>query len=201
MEISLTARLKTIFLLFMLKNGAVKHLAVIMSICSPVTRDTLFIFYIEFHPVMAYCYTLTYNKLFIWHEKRKQLGTSKKSALEQLALLNDKTISSLELTQKTIEHIDSQDTNINAVVVRDFDSALAQPKQCDALRQSGVNTPLLGLPMTIKESFNIQGMPTTWGDPAFKDWQPNLWVGPCLKKTINKLCKSLKIFLKIQNIL
>jgi Asp-tRNA(Asn)/Glu-tRNA(Gln) amidotransferase A subunit family amidase len=29
--------------------------------------------------------------------------------------------------------------------------------------------PLHGVPMTIKESFDVAGMPTTWGDPAFKD--------------------------------
>jgi amidase len=26
--------------------------------------------------------------------------------------------------------------------------------------------------MTVKEQFNIAGLPTTWGDPKFKDWRP-----------------------------
>jgi hypothetical protein len=26
--------------------------------------------------------------------------------------------------------------------------------------------------MTVKEQFNIAGLPTTWGDPKFKGWQP-----------------------------
>ena len=29
--------------------------------------------------------------------------------------------------------------------------------------------PLHGVPMTVKESFNITGLPTTWGDPPWKD--------------------------------
>src|SRR6185503_5938674 len=36
----------------------------------------------------------------------------------------------------------------------------------------GVKKPLLGLPMTVKESFNIAGLPTTWGNPAQKDFRP-----------------------------
>ena len=36
----------------------------------------------------------------------------------------------------------------------------------------GERQPLLGLPMTVKEQFNVAGLPTTWGDPKFKDWQP-----------------------------
>jgi amidase len=31
---------------------------------------------------------------------------------------------------------------------------------------------LLGLPMTVKEQFNVAGLPTTWGNPKFKGWQP-----------------------------
>jgi hypothetical protein len=31
---------------------------------------------------------------------------------------------------------------------------------------------LLGLPMTVKEQFNIAGLPTTWGNPDAKGWQP-----------------------------
>ena len=27
--------------------------------------------------------------------------------------------------------------------------------------------------MTVKEAFNVAGLPTTWGNPKFRDWQPN----------------------------
>ena len=37
----------------------------------------------------------------------------------------------------------------------------------------GEQRPLLGLPMTVKEQFNVAGLPTTWGDPKFKDWRPD----------------------------
>jgi amidase len=32
--------------------------------------------------------------------------------------------------------------------------------------------PLLGIPLTVKESFNVAGLPTTWGIPAQKDFRP-----------------------------
>ena len=32
--------------------------------------------------------------------------------------------------------------------------------------------PLLGIPMTVKESYNVAGLPTTWGFPAQKDFVP-----------------------------
>jgi amidase len=37
----------------------------------------------------------------------------------------------------------------------------------------GEQRPLLELPMTVKEQFNVAGLPTTWGDPKFKDWRPD----------------------------
>jgi Asp-tRNA(Asn)/Glu-tRNA(Gln) amidotransferase A subunit family amidase len=36
-------------------------------------------------------------------------------------------------------------------------------------RGRGDLRPLLGVPMTVKESFNVAGLPTTWGIPPFKD--------------------------------
>src|ERR1700739_3109200 len=36
----------------------------------------------------------------------------------------------------------------------------------------GETGPLLGIPMTVKESYNIAGLPTTWGIPAQKDFTP-----------------------------
>src|SRR6202008_2366793 len=32
--------------------------------------------------------------------------------------------------------------------------------------------PLLGIPMTVKESYNVAGLPTTWGFPPHKDFRP-----------------------------
>jgi Asp-tRNA(Asn)/Glu-tRNA(Gln) amidotransferase A subunit family amidase len=36
----------------------------------------------------------------------------------------------------------------------------------------GERAPLLGIPMTVKEAYNVTGLPTTWGMPMFKGWMP-----------------------------
>ncbi len=79
-------------------------------------------------------------------------------------------VSSLELTDYFIGRIERLDGELNAVVVRDFDRARRAARQADAaLAEGKVVGPLHGVPMTIKESYDIQGLPTTWGLPVFKD--------------------------------
>ena len=76
-------------------------------------------------------------------------------------------VSSLELTDHFIQRIEAHDDKINAVVVRDFDRAREQARAADAARSRGdIAGPLHGLPMTVKEAFDVQGLPTTWGFEA-----------------------------------
>jgi amidase len=58
--------------------------------------------------------------------------------------------------------------------VRDFDRARAAADAADVALGRGERLPLLGLPMTVKEQFSIAGLPTTWGHPKFRDWQPQV---------------------------
>jgi amidase len=95
-----------------------------------------------------------------------------RSATELVAALAGKRISSVELVDFAIARIEANDKSINAVVVRDFERARAAAVAADAALTSGERRPLLGLPMTVKEQFNIAGLPTTWGNPKFKDWRP-----------------------------
>lgn len=74
------------------------------------------------------------------------------------------------VTKAAIEGIESGDKNINAVVVRDFERARVQAVIADQRVANGEQAPLLGLPMTVKESFNIAGLPTTWGFPEHADF-------------------------------
>ncbi len=86
--------------------------------------------------------------------------------------LANKTISSVELLEQTIDRINTLDKHINAVVVRDFERALLSAKAADKAIAEGRRRPLLGLPITVKESFNVEGLTTTWGNPQYKDWKP-----------------------------
>jgi amidase len=84
--------------------------------------------------------------------------------------LAERRISSVELVQHSIARIERFDGVLNAVVVRDFDRARAAAAEADAALARGERRPLLGVPMTVKESYNVAGLPTTWGMPWFKDW-------------------------------
>lgn len=95
-----------------------------------------------------------------------------KSAMELTRAMANRTISSVELLEETIKRIEALDDKINAVVVRDFDQALASAKKADMAIAQKKHLPLLGLPMTVKESFNVAGLTTTWGNPHFKEFMP-----------------------------
>jgi amidase len=86
--------------------------------------------------------------------------------------LADRSISARELMDAAIARIEALDPKINAVVVRDFDRARETADTADAALAKGERRPLLGLPMTVKEQFNIAGLPTTWGHAKFADWKP-----------------------------
>jgi len=82
---------------------------------------------------------------------------------DQIAALRAKRISASELLDLTISRIEKFDGKINAVVVRDFERARDAAKSADAALARGDQGALLGVPMTVKESFNVGGLPTTWG--------------------------------------
>jgi amidase len=77
------------------------------------------------------------------------------------ALLAAGEVSSVELVRASIARIEALDGRINAVVCRRFEEALQDPRRADEARGRGERAPLLGLPMTVEESFNLAGLPTT----------------------------------------
>jgi amidase len=97
-----------------------------------------------------------------------------KTAVELSAALKAKEVSAVELAQDAIGRIERHDDKINAVCVRDFSRALEAARAADAALARGADKPLIGIPLTVKESYNVAGLPTTWGFPAQKDYVP-LW--------------------------
>lgn len=78
----------------------------------------------------------------------------------------------MELTEATIARIERDDKAINAICVPDFDRARAAAHRADQARGRGEDRPLLGIPMTVKESYNMVGLPTTWGMPEQAPYTP-----------------------------
>lgn len=91
------------------------------------------------------------------------------SAIQLAARIKRREISSEELTQHYIDRIERHDSQINAVVVRDFEQALERARLADEVLSSGEYVgPLHGVPMTVKEIFDVTGLPSSWGDPELK---------------------------------
>jgi hypothetical protein len=83
------------------------------------------------------------------------------SATTLLSALRRGSIGAAELTDLYIRRIERHDGRLNAVVVRDFDRARQQAKTADQARGRNEAKPLLGLPITLKESNNVAGLGTT----------------------------------------
>jgi amidase len=88
------------------------------------------------------------------------------SASHLAALVRRRQVGCLELLDYFIERVERLDGRLNAVVVRDFDRARERARALDNAAPTG---PLHGLPMTVKEAFDVAGLPTTWGLPPFRD--------------------------------
>src|SRR6266436_2019834 len=107
--------------------------------------------------------------------RRNALGISIwsfKTATELSAALAAKKVSAVELAQDAITRIERHDGKINAICVRDFERGLEAARAADAAIARGEQKPLLGIPLTVKESYNIAGLPTTWGYVPQKDYRP-----------------------------
>nr|WP_294544972.1 amidase [uncultured Rhodopila sp.] len=75
-------------------------------------------------------------------------------------------LGALELLDHFISRTERLDPRINAVVVRDFDRARARARELDS--RPDKSAPLFGVPTTVKESFDVAGLPTTRGHADLK---------------------------------
>ncbi len=93
-----------------------------------------------------------------------------RSALDLAAALRAREVGCRELLDLYLARVERLDPRVNAVVVRDFDRARARAGAADAaLARGEVWGPLHGLPMTVKESFDLADLSTTWGRPELAD--------------------------------
>jgi amidase len=90
--------------------------------------------------------------------------TQEPGAAELAASIRAGALSPLDATEAAIARIEALDGELNAVVVRDFERARDAAR---ALGQRGPagEQPLFGVPMTVKEAFDVAGLATTWGLP------------------------------------
>ncbi len=79
-------------------------------------------------------------------------------------------VSAVELLEQCVQRRERYDGLLNAVVVTDLERARERAREADAAMARGETWgPLHGVPMTIKETWEYAGLPTTAGAPAYRD--------------------------------
>ena len=94
--------------------------------------------------------------------------TNEPGALATAAAVREGKVSVAEAVDAAIVRIERLDGAIDALAVPNFEAAYAEAKALDAKGPQG-DMPLFGVPMTIKESFDVAGLPTTFGHPEYRD--------------------------------
>ncbi len=98
-----------------------------------------------------------------------------RSAKQLASMICRKKVGCLELLDLYLDRIERYNPEINAVIFMDVDAARKRARAADrALARGNLWGPLHGVPMTIKESFDVVGMPSTWGIPQYKNNCPPL---------------------------
>ncbi len=93
-----------------------------------------------------------------------------KPATELARIIRAREIGCAELLDYFIGRMETHNPSVNAIIVQDLDTARRRAAAADQTLARGEEVgPLFGVPMTVKESFNLTGTPTTWGFPEFKD--------------------------------
>jgi amidase len=96
-----------------------------------------------------------------------------RSAKELASMIRRKKIGCLELLDLYLRRIERYNSKINAIVFMDVEKARIRARKADqALAKGKIWGPLHGVPMTLKDSYDVIGMPTTWGVPQYRNHFP-----------------------------
>ncbi|HEV7995082.1 MAG TPA: amidase family protein, partial [Stellaceae bacterium] len=92
------------------------------------------------------------------------------SATQLAGEIRDRRLGCLELLDFTLARAERHNPALNAIIAWQIDAARRRAREADAtLARGELWGPLHGIPMTVKESFNLAGLPTTFGNPLWKD--------------------------------
>ena len=98
--------------------------------------------------------------------------TALPSARHYLEQMKSGSLSSEELVSTTLERINRVNDKLNAVVDSNDERSIELARQADQKRAKGEELPLLGLPITIKDSIDVEGFNCTGGSFARENYKP-----------------------------
>ena len=89
------------------------------------------------------------------------------SAKRLASMIRRRKLGCLELLDHYLARVERFNPALNAIVETCITTAREQARAADAALSRGeVWGPLHGVPMTVKDSFDVEGLPTTWGVPG-----------------------------------
>ena len=92
------------------------------------------------------------------------------TASQWVAEILSRRIGCLELLEFYLARVARFNPSLNAIIAMRADQARERALAADTALARGENWgPLHGIPMTIKEFFDVAGLPTTFGNPTLKD--------------------------------
>src|SRR5215469_12373932 len=86
--------------------------------------------------------------------------------------LKNKKYSSLELTKAYLERIKLVEPRVKAFVTITEEEALKNAKEADKKISKGIELPLLGIPLSIKDNFSTNGIRTTASSKLLDSYVP-----------------------------
>jgi amidase len=121
------------------------------------------------------------------------------SATRLAGEIRDRRIGCLELLDFFVARAEQYNPALNAVVAWQVDGRASAPPPMPAGARRGVG-PLHGIPMTVKESFNVAGLPSTQGNPPWRDniaattrcWSIGCWP-PAQSSMARPTCRMLEM--------
>ena len=100
-------------------------------------------------------------------------GLAFEAAVALAARIRARELTSVELLEHYLERVAKHNPALNAVILLREDEARRQARAADeALQRGEACGPLHGVPMTIKESIDWAGTPSTRGHPGYRDNRP-----------------------------
>jgi len=113
-----------------------------------------------------------------------------KTITECAALLNSKSIRSVDLVEDVLQAIGQHDARIGAYIEWDADDAMRQARAADALRDAGRATPVTGIPIAVKDVLNVRGQSCRCGSRILEGY-----VAPYDATAIARLREAGAVFL------
>jgi aspartyl-tRNA(Asn)/glutamyl-tRNA(Gln) amidotransferase subunit A len=100
------------------------------------------------------------------------MDIKKLTITQTLKDLKEKKYSSVELTNAYLDRIERVDPQINAYVTVTKEEAVKNATAADEKRKNGNESPLLGIPLSIKDNFSTNGIRTTASSKVLDKYIP-----------------------------